>query len=219
MIEVGFSIPLADLFQEAFGIRVGGMYRPEVGESSDDPTGKANFFGVRYVDDKEAYQLSQMGTPIIYPIEFSAGRYKKYNEKGEIVIADMGYFRLPIASIVSFKRDKIINSTKINGGYGTVKEIYGFDDWQITINGFLIPDSTQPESLFSPLDQEKEIQKWDDLACSIDVFGELFDAKKIRNLTIKGINFEPMRGRPNIRAFTINAVSDEPIELNIKSGI
>lgn len=219
MIELGYSVPLAGLFQEVFGVFVGGIYQPEISQGADDPTTKASYYGVKYLDDQEQHQLSSLGTPIIYPIKFGSDLYRKYNDQGEIVDVNMGDFRLPIASVVSFRRDKIVSQTKINGGYGTVKEIYGFDDWQITINGFLIPDSTQPQGLFSPLDQEKEIQKWDDLACSIEVFGYLFDVKKIKNLTIKGINFEPMRGKPNIRAFTINAVSDEPIELNIKSGI
>lgn len=219
MIELGFSVPLAGLFQEVFGVRVGGMYRPEVGDGADDPTTKASYFGVQYVDDATAQQLSQFGTPIIYPIEFNGGSYKKYDNFGEIKPQIMGDFRLPAASIVSFKRDKIISSTKMNGGYGTVKEVYGFDDWQVTINGFLIPDSTQPQGFFTPLDQEKELQKWDDLACSIEVLGDLFDNKGIKNLTIKGMNFEPMRGRPNIRAFTINAVSDAFLELQIKSGL
>lgn len=109
--------------------------------------------------------------------------------------------------------------TRINGGKGTVKEIYGFDDWQVTINGFLIPDASQPQGFNSPFEQEKELNNWDNLASSIPVFGKPFSVHKIRNLTIKGMSFEPMRGKPNIRTFTINAISDNPIELNIKSRV
>jgi hypothetical protein len=109
--------------------------------------------------------------------------------------------------------------TRINGGNGTVKEIYGFDDWQVSINGFLIPDGSQPQGFKNPLEQEKELVKWDDLASSVDVFGELFAVRKIKSLTIKGISFDPMRGKPNVRAYTINALSDQPIELNIKSSV
>jgi hypothetical protein len=109
--------------------------------------------------------------------------------------------------------------TRINGGSGTVKEIYGFDDWQVTINGFLIPDASQPQGFKTPLEQEKELIKWDNLASSIAVFGELFAVRKIKNLTIKGISFEPMRGKPNIRTFTITAISDGAIEDYINSGL
>ncbi|PWA10975.1 DUF6046 domain-containing protein [Flavobacterium laiguense] len=218
MIE--YSIPpLANLFMQAFGVKIGGIYRPEQASGNpDDPTGF--FTGVEVVEDiNQAYEMSAMGTPILFPVLFSSGVYKKYNERGEIVDKKMGDFRLPIASIVSFRRDKIMGVTRINGGNGTVKEIYGFDDWQVSINGFLIPDGSQPQGFKNPLEQERELVKWDNLASSIEVFGELFTVRKIKRLTIKSISFEPMRGKPNIRTFTITAISDDPIELNIKSRI
>jgi hypothetical protein len=218
MIE--FNIPpLAGLFMDAFGIKIGGIYRPEVSSNNaNDPVGL--FTGVEIVQDiNDAYEMSALGTPILFPILFSEGNYKKYNDRGEIVNKKMGDFRLPIASVISFRRDKIMGITRINGGNGTVKEIYGFDDWQVTINGFFIPDGSQPQGFKNPLEQEKELIKWDNLASSIEVFGELFSVRKIKNLTIKGINIEPMRGKPNIRTFTINALSDSPIELNIKSSV
>jgi hypothetical protein len=211
--------PMANLFAQAFGVTMGGIYRPETASGSPDkPTGL--FTGLEVVTDiNESYEMSAMGTPILFPIIFSEGNYKKYNERGELVDKKMGDFRLPIASLVSFGRDKIMGVTRINGGNGTVKEIYGFDDWQVTINGFLIPDASQPQGFKTPLEQEKELTKWDSLASSIAVFGELFAVRKIKNLTIKGIRFDPMRGKPNIRTFTITAISDNPIELNIKSSV
>jgi hypothetical protein len=112
-----------------------------------------------------------------------------------------------------------MTETKINGGNGTVKEIYGFDDWQVTINGFLIPDNSQPEGFKTPKEQEEQLVKWDNLASAIDIGCDLLTNKRIKFITIKGIQFEPMRGKPNIRSFTINAVSDNPIELNIKSAV
>lgn len=221
MIKADFNIPsVAGLFLDAFGITLGGVYKPEAGDGkADDPTTKAPFFGVEYVEDKQVQELSSLGTAIIFPLYFSAGAYNEYNSKGEIIRTQMNDFRLPIASIVSFRRDKIMNSTKMNGGHSTVKEVYGFDDWQVTINGFLLPDKSQPQGFINPLDQEKQLKKWDDLASSVEVLGKPFETLGIKNLTIKGINFEPMRGKPNIRAFTINALSDEPIELNIKSSV
>lgn len=212
--------PLADLFVQAFGIKIGGVYRPETAAGkADNPSGL--FTGLEVVaDSNTGFEMSAMGTPILFPIVFSANPLaKKYNEKGELVPFVSDDFRLPITSLVSFRRDKIMGVTRINGGKGTVKEIYGFDDWQITINGFLIPDASQPQGLKTPLAQEKELIKWDNCASSIAVFGELFTAGRIKNLSIKGISFEPMRGKPNIRTFTINAISDSPIELNIKSSV
>jgi hypothetical protein len=212
--------PMANLFAQAFGLTMGGIYRPETASGSPDkPTGL--FTGLEVVKDSNlSFEMSAMGTPILFPIVFSANPLaKKYNELGELVPFVSDDFRLPITSLVSFRRDKIMGVTRINGGKGTVKEIYGFDDWQITINGFLIPDASQPQGLKTPLAQEKELIKWDNCASSIAVFGELFTAGRIKNITIKGISFEPMRGKPNIRTFTITAISDSPIELNIKSNV
>jgi hypothetical protein len=210
---------IANLFLEGFGLKVGGIYRPEVSSGkADDPNGL--FMGLKKTEAiNDSFERSGVGTPILYPIRFLENTYKKYNTNGELVDAKMATFRLPIASIISFRRDKIMSTTKINGGRGTVKEIYGFDDWQVTINGFLIPDASQPEGFKNPLDQEKELIKWDNLASSIEVGCELFTTRGIGSLTIKGVSFEPMRGKPNIRTFTISAVSDEPIELNIKSTV
>ena len=220
LINLEFNVPpIANLFLDAFGIRIGGVYKPEVFSGNpNDPNGL--FTGIQIVEDiNTVEEMSALGTPILFPIYFGSCVYKKYNNNGEIVDKEMGEFRLPIASIVSFRRDKIMSQTRINGGKGTVKEIYGFDDWQVTINGFFLPDASQPQGFKNPLQQEKELIKWDELASSIEVFGELFNLRGISNLTLKGINVEPFRGKPNIRAFTINAVSDEAIELNIKSGI
>jgi hypothetical protein len=212
-----YTIP--NLFLEAFGLKVNSMYNPELSQGNPDAP-KGLFTGLEIVQDSnEAYEMSALGTPVLWPIVFSSGNYKKYNDKGEIVTKKMGDFRLPIASIISFKRDKRMAETNINGGKDSVKEIYGFSSWVVTINGFLIPDASQPQGFKTPLQQEKELVKWDDLASSIDVFGELFSVRKIKSLSIKGINFEPMRGKPNIRSYTIDALSDQPIELNIKSSL
>jgi hypothetical protein len=218
MIE--YSIPpLANLFMQAFGVKIGGIYRPEQASgNAEDPTGF--FTGVEIVEDEnDTNHKSAFGTQILFPIVFQSGPYQQYNRDGEIETKNMESFRLPIASIVSFRRDKIMGVTRINGGHGTVKEIYGFDDWQVSINGFLIPDGSQPQGFKTPFEQEKELVKWDNLASSIEVFGKPFTVHKIKRLTIKSISFEPMRGKPNIRTFTITAISDDAIELNIKSRI
>lgn len=221
MKQVSFSIPpVAGLFLQAFGIRIGGIYKPGLATGDPDDPQEGIYSGIQIVEDpNDAFEMSAIGTPILFPIRFLENTYKKYNAKGELVDAKMSSFRLPIASVISFKRDKIMSETKINGGRGSVKEIYGFDNYQVTINGFLIPDKSQPEGFKYPLDQERELSKWDELASSIEVGCELLAVHKIKNLTIKGITFDAMRGKPNIRTFTINAVSDEPIELNIKSSL
>lgn len=215
---MGTEYSIQNLFLEGFGLKVRDAYGIELKEKPDDI--QKLFQGIQIIeDDNEAFETSSYGTPIVYPITFGQGTYKKYNESGELVDKKMDNFRLPIASVISFKRDKLMTETKVNGGLGSVKEIYGFDDWNITINGFLIPDASQPQGFKTVKQQEDQLGKWDNLASSIDVGCELFTAKRIRYITIKGIQFEPMRGKPNMRSYTITALSDNPIELNIKSSV
>lgn len=215
---MGTEYNIANLFLEAFGLKVRDSYSLNVEEK---PKAISKLFeGIKIIEDpNEAYEMSAFGTPIIHPIDFLEGSYKKYNDKGEIVVKKMGNFRLPIASVISLSRKKIMTKTPINGGRGSVKEIYGFDDWQITINGFLIPDPTQPQRFFRIDQQEHELSKWDNLASSVEVSCNYLIQKSINYITIDDISFSPMRGRPNIRAFTVSATSDSPIELNIKSEV
>lgn len=215
---MGTEYTIPNLFLEAFGLKISDAYNIGVGDNSKDLSGL--YKGVNIVDDiNDIKEISSFGTPIISPIRFLAGAYKRYNKSGEIETLQMQDFRLPITAITDFKSAKIVGTTKINSGRGTVKEIYGFDDWQITINGFLIPDDSQPQGLKTVLEQEKELTKWDNLACSIAVQNDLFLLRNVFNITITEMSFAPMRGRPNIRSFTINAISDEPIELNIRMKV
>jgi hypothetical protein len=215
---MGTEYNISNLFLGAFGLKVSDSYKVGIEDKAQDPKGL--FGGIEIIEDvNEAFEISSYGTPILFPITFLEGTYKKYNDKGEIVEKKMSKFRLPIASIIDFDRQKIVRDTKVNGGKGSVKEIYGFDNWKITINGILIPDKSQPQNLFEIKDQERELTKWDELASAIEVGCELFTDKRVQYITILSIKFNPMRGRPNIRTFTIDALSDMPIELNIKTKV
>ena len=65
----------------------------------------------------------------------------------------------------------------------------------------------------SAYEQHQELLKWENIADSIEVIGELFLDKSIYRLVIEDINFPQLEGKQNIIPFEIAAVSDEPIEL------
>jgi hypothetical protein len=207
------------LFKEAFGVNVSGIYMPSTSKGAQAPK-EGLYNGIEVTEDvAEAIRKSHLGTPILFPVTFLGGSYQKYNFKGEIERVNYSDFELPASCIIDFSRAKNMSTTKLSGSYTTVKEIYGFDDWQITINGFFLPDPAQPQGFFKPLDQEKELVKWDELACAIDVLCPLFADKNISSISIHSLDIKALRGQPNIRPFSIRATSDEPIELNIKSDV
>ena len=204
---------VANLFLEAFGLKVSKAYRPEVDSGLPQST-NLDFGTIELVEEDEAAELSALGIPVIYPITFGGQKYKTYNNDGEVVYQGMDDFRLPITCIVDFNRDKIIGKTKINNnGGGTVKETFGFDDWVITIRGFCLEDAGQKQGFVTALQQEEQLLKWEELVDSIIVRGKLFAMRNISHLVIEKLPITALRGKPNVRPFVIHAVSDEPLEL------
>lgn len=205
---------ISDLFAESFGLKVGKAYDPKVGNGRpDDPKGV--YQGIEFIDAEEAERLSYLGTPVLFPITFVAGTYKRYDEQGKIEDVQMEDFQLPVTCIADFKRAKQLATTNISGGKGTVKELFGFEDWQINIKGFFLFDKEQPQGLKTPLEQETRMVQWENLACSVGATGAFFGCRSIEAITLKELNVNSKRGQPGIRPFSIPCLSDEAVELQI----
>lgn len=204
------SYNLPHIFRTAFGINAP-IYLADV-YSSNDSAGKAIYSDVNVVKPKEAEKLSWMGTPIMFPIIFKGGTYKKYNPKGELVGKDFQDFDMPATCLVDFSRAKNITRTDVLGSNGTVKEIYGFDDWSIRIRGLCLN-----EPRFRTATEQKErLLEFENIAGSIDVLGYLFIEKGIHAITIESIDFQQVQGKPDVIPFEIRAISDEPLLLTLE---
>lgn len=207
------SFNVSELFLEAFGLRVDNV-SDAVFDGNKPQYTPINYQGLNIVDDDEAVELSALGTPVIYPITLLGGNYKTYTKDGEVQYEAKSEFRLPITCIVDFDRAKIQQRTKINNGAGgTVKETFGFDDWNIVIRGFCCYDEAQAQGFTTPYEQEEELMAWEKIVDSIGVRGKLFNVREITNIVIQKIPMNSLRGKPNLRPFVIHAWSDEPLEL------
>jgi hypothetical protein len=211
------SFNVSQLFLDAFGLKIEGIYSPELSD------GKSNmplldYSGIKVIDKNEAYHMSDLGTPILFPITLKGGQYNEYNDFGEVVLRSMSDFRLPITAIAEFRRSKIQGKSRAVAGNGTVKETYGFDDWKITIKGFCLNEPSQPQGKVTVLDQEAELLKWENLVDAIEIEGALFEMRNIYNVSINEIPVTPVRGNPNIKPFMISCDSDTPIELILENG-
>ena len=168
---------------------------------------------IKIIDDSEVKSI--FGTPVVGTIEFLGGHYNMYNRfTGKLEKARYSDYTLPYSCIVDFSRDAVITETQTLGGTGTVKELYGLSDWQITIRGVAfngsarIKDETAHQAI-------RSLKQWSDLSDSISVKGDIFAAKDIDNIVIKSFSVQPIVAKYNVIPFTIEAVSDEPIELII----
>ena len=197
---------LSKLFSAAFGIS-----SPIFITEPFNKQTPANFDykGISLIEDyykKEA--TSWMGTPIIGLPKFKAGTYKIYTSAG--ILEDIQYndFVLPPATLFSFRRAKNITKTNLLGSNGTVKEIFGFDDWIIDVKGLAIDT---PES--SARDQIIAIKEWEELASAINVSGKLFTTKNIHAVVMDDYKEESIQGSPGIIPFSMTLTSDDAIEL------
>lgn len=197
---------LSQLFSAAFGIN-SPIFITEPLTKKDK-----NSFDYKGIETiKDYYQseaTSWMGTPIIGLLKFKAGSYKKYNSNGILEDRQMSDFTLPPATMFSFRRAKNITKTNLLGSNGTIKEIFGFDDWIIDAKGLAIDT---PE--MSAIDQIKSLGEWESLAASIEISGSLFTNKNIHAITIDDYKEESVQGSPGIIPFSMTLISDDAIEL------
>jgi hypothetical protein len=158
---------------------------------------------------EDAERLSVYGTPIIFPIEFKGGTYKVYNDKGQIVEKKFQDLLLPATTMVDFGRPKNIIKTNMLGANGTVKEIYGFDDWQIRIRTLCIKGELEAREYVERLNEFNEIVQ------PIEVHSSIFSKKKIYRICIEDFQEKSLEGRPNVIPIELSCVSDEAIEFEI----
>lgn len=57
------------------------------------------------------------------------------------------------------------------------------------------------------------IQKFHEIAGSIEVDGQIFAKRKIYRIVTESLAFSPIQGRPNMMQYSIEAISDEDILL------
>ena len=205
---------LSQLFGAAFGISspifITADTNVSIASGSDKYVTNLNDYkGVVFIEDyyeKEA--TSWMGTPILGLLTFKAGTYKIYSGKGELNDIELPDFILPPATLFSFRRAKNITKTNLLGSNGTVKEIFGFDDWVIDVKGLAVDT---PES--SARDQLRDLKVWEELASAIKVSGRLFGMKKIDAVVMDDYKEESIQGSPGIIPFSMTLTSDEAVEL------
>ncbi len=197
---------LSKLFSAAFGINSPIFITEPLGKKTPN---NFDYKGIDIIEDyytKEA--TSWMGTPIIGLLKFKAGSYKIYGSTG--ILEDIQYndFILPPATLFSFRRSKNITKTNLLGNNGTVKEIFGFDDWIVDVKGLAVDT---PQS--SARDQIIAIKEWEELASAINVSGKLFTTKNIHAVVMDDYKEESIQGSPGIIPFSMTLTSDDAVEL------
>jgi len=216
--DLGRAVPTIDvafvgnLLSDVFGVE-SPVYLPTWWQGRD--YSPETYPGVEMEPDDPEYDQAPVrnGKKTFGAFWLESGTYQFYNNDGELNDKTVGRIMMPLATIVDFSREKSVTKTPVIGGFGTVKEIYGFNDWSIAIKGIIIPDDSNEPGHRTVREQQTAIQKFFEAAGSIDVDGQIFAERNISRIVMEDLNFSPIQGRPNMMKYTISAVSDEDILL------
>lgn len=213
---------LSQLFDLAFGVKspvflpyplqVTPGASPQFTQQESGPIVRDTFPNIEVKEQPAAERYSWMGTPIVFPFTLKGGTYKVFNGDGDLVDYQIADFEMPAATLVDFTRPKIITRTKIPGNKGTVKELYGFDDWTFRIRGLCLDDQSR-NTAKTAAEQKRELLKWNEICNAVNVTGELFFEKNIHALSINNINFTQLERKPNVFPFEFECYSDDRLEL------
>ncbi len=85
----------------------------------------------------------------------------------------------------------------------------------MTIRGLLLVESAGGAHAF-PEDELRELLRWERLADSVEVSGELFELLGIKRVCIEKINLGRIANMPNLLPFQLQCCSDESLEIALQ---
>lgn len=156
-------------------------------------------------DSDPTLYLSEMGTPVLTDLTLQGGSYT--TQRGQKISFEDVVLQTVLVNVSQPKR---IVTTEIQGRDGTVKEYIGMDDYQVTINGII----TGPNGHF-PIDEVNALHQICKAPIPIAVISRYLHNLDIFTLVIKDFSYEQQPGAYSLQAFTIECMSDVPVELQI----
>ena len=187
-------------------------------ETEARPTDRAlDFSGIEGTVLVQGDELSYLGTPIFQPITFLGGVYQVLGsgtQQGQVLDASYVGWQLPATTTAEFKRSKVITKSRPSTASGTTKELWAFDDWDVTIRGLILDG--QPN--YFPVGQLRQLLSYEKVVEAIDVVGDMFTYLGIKRLVVESLSIGRVAGSPNVIPFQMSCVSDEPLELSILSN-
>lgn len=162
------------------------------------------------IEREDIVGYSFLGTPYASDIIFQDGKY--INSQGK-TIEYSGITLYDMTIVVN--QTKNIVKTPVQGRAGDFKEYIADGDFNITITGRLSPVdknsiSKYPEDAMNILIDLCKVQD------SIAVVCKYLQRFSIYNLVIESYDLPQTEGSHTIQAFTLNCLSDEPVELVLK---
>lgn len=209
-----FQIPLNTLFTQVFSIAAIRRFEipPEEKKKAD-----SIYFEVGEIDTAltEDNIYSSLNTPVNFWMAIEGGDYLK-RENGVLKKVSRKGMYLPFTSVATIGRAKRFKETLMSGQEGSVIEEYGFEPWDIRIQGFILKnDKERVTGKSSVEDQVKELQSYECLSDAVKLKGRIFEWLNIHKAAIIRINYPEARNLDMevVKPYEIIMRSVKPIEL------
>ena len=156
--------------------------------------------------DPELYK-SALGTPVVIDLTFNSVTYTDFVQNRQVTTEQV---RLQTV-LCTVTRPSIIIKTQIQGRNGTVKEYIAKDDYAVTINGIIVGENGQ-----YPQAAALALQRMCEAPVAIPVVSRFLNSLGIYNIVVEDYSMPQTPGGISKQEFTINSISDEPLELQIQ---
>lgn len=160
------------------------------------------------------YGLSELGTPVYSQITFGLSIGSNNEETTTYIGFDGLTHALPIitfqAILISVSFPRNIVKTAIQGKNGTVKEYIGEGDATISFRGVITGANGH-----YPKDEVNALKMLIKAPISVPVISDYLNNLDIYNVVFDDRSLEQEEGGYSYQTFTLNAISDVPIDLHI----
>jgi hypothetical protein len=154
----------------------------------------------------EPVSVSMLGTPVYSNLDVQGGSYTDNN--GNTIT----YPSLTLDAVLFVvTQSKNIVITNIQGRNGSIKEYIADDDYNVTITGIIAGGNN-----VYPKNEVLALKKVLDSPTAININSWFLNQFGVHTIVIKDYNFGQEAGRNSQQAFSISAISDVPVILQIR---
>jgi hypothetical protein len=112
-------------------------------------------------------------------------------------------------ALITATQEKNIVKTSVQGRNGTIKEYVSDGDWQISIRGVIVSESSNKR----PSEELKKLDLFRSYNVDIDVISNFLFDLNVVTLVITNVTYEQREGMRNVYDYTLTCLSETPFEI------
>jgi len=202
-VKINSAFPIAattGALIRAFNLR--NVHVPDTRKQDYDTTKNAQ----TYREGDAPIRTSALGTPVFADLTLKGGSYIDNLTLKEVTFSDIQFD----AVLMTIDFASRVVKTEIQGRNGTVKEYIGQDDAKVSIQGVICGYNGHYPAL-----EVSQLNDWCLAPISKGAVSTFLQNLGIQSLVVEDYSFPQAAGGYSYQTFTINCISDIPVELKI----